>query len=89
MSVKEDGYETEVGNKMTDNWRISKFSLVPSNQNIAKTPCHRKQEILSAREDYRSQFYEHYRGEAWEYDREFMEVYFEDLNTTLIFVSFV
>ena len=43
--------------------------------------------MLSAQEDYRSQFYKHYRREAEEYDREFMEKHDEDLNTTLIFVS--
>jgi hypothetical protein len=40
-------------------------------------------------EDHRARFYEHYRKEAEEYDREFMKKYDEDLNTTLIFVSSV
>ena len=34
-------------------------------------------------------FYETYRQEAEDYDREFIKKYDEDLNTTLIFVSFV
>ena len=45
--------------------------------------------MLSTQEDHRAQFFEDYRKEAEEYDREFMKKYDEDLNTTLIFVSFV
>ena len=41
-----------------------------------------------AQEDHRAKFYECYRKEAEEYDKEFMKKYDEDLNTTLIFVSF-
>lgn len=48
-----------------------------------------KQDVLSLQEDHRSRFYERYRKEAEEYDEEFMKKYDEDLNTTLIFVSFV
>ena len=40
-----------------------------------------------AKEDHRAKFYEVYRHEAEEYDREFTKKYDEDLNTTLIFVS--
>ena len=40
-------------------------------------------------EDPRARFFEDYRNEAEEYDREFMKKYDEDLNTTLIFVSFL
>ena len=36
----------------------------------------------------RARFYEHYRKEAEEYDREFLKNCDEDLNTTLIFVSY-
>jgi len=70
-----------------DDWRMGEFGTAPD-QDVAKAPRNRKQEILSAREDYRSQFYKHYRKEAEDYDREFMEKHDEDLNTTLIFVSF-
>jgi hypothetical protein len=45
--------------------------------------------LLSAQEDPRSRFYAGYHKEAEEYDKEFMKKYDEDLNTTLIFVSFV
>ena len=36
--------------------------------------------------DLRSRFYNEYRKEAEEYDREFVKKHDEDLNTTLIFV---
>jgi len=39
--------------------------------------------------DRRAQFFEDYRKETEEYDREFMKKHDEDLYTTLIFVSFV
>jgi len=48
-----------------------------------------EQAVLSTQEDHRAQFFEDYRKEADEYDREFMKKYDEDLNTTLIFVSFL
>ena len=38
-------------------------------------------------EEYRTRFYEVYRQEAEEYDREFIKRYDEDMSTTLIFVS--
>ena len=38
------------------------------------------------REALRAKFYERYRKEAEEYDKEFMKKYEEDLDTTLIFV---
>ena len=44
------------------------------------------QDLQSNQEDLRARFYERYRKEADEYDREFMEKYGEDLGTTLIFV---
>ena len=40
----------------------------------------------STQKDFRAEFYEHYRKEADEYDKEFMKRHDEDLNTTLIFV---
>ena len=50
--------------------------------------CSEKQGILPPQEDHRARFFEHYRKEAEDYDREFMKKHDEDLNTTLIFVSF-
>ena len=46
-------------------------------------------DLLPVQEDHRARFFEHYRKEAEGYDKEFMKKYDEDLNTTLIFVSFV
>ena len=43
---------------------------------------------MQPREGLRARFYEHYRKEAEEYDREFLRNHDEDLNTTLIFVSY-
>jgi len=46
-----------------------------------------KQGLQSTQDVLRAQFYEKYRKEAEEYDKEFMKKHDEDLNTTLIFVS--
>ena len=54
---------------------------------LLKPPRNRKQDTLPIQEDHRAQFFEDYRKEAEEYDREFIKSYDEDLNTTLIFVS--
>ena len=48
--------------------------------------CSQKQDSPPTREDFRTEFYEKYRHEAEEYDREFIKRHDEDLNTTLIFV---
>ena len=53
-----------------------------------ETQHNRKQDVPSTQEDHRARFFEEYRKEAEDYDREFMKKYDEDLNTTLIFVSF-
>ena len=76
-----------MGNRRVDNLRMGKFPFVP-NKNVAKTPGHSQRDMLPTQEDHRARFFEHYRKEAEEYDREFMKKYDEDLNTTLIFVSF-
>ena len=47
------------------------------------------QDLLTTQEGYRTKFYKIYRGEAEECDWEFFEKYDGDLNTTLIFVSFL
>ena len=51
-----------------------------------KPSCSRKPDPPPTEEDYKTKFYELYRREAEEYDREFIKRYDEDLNTTLIFV---
>ena len=52
-----------------------------------KPSCSKKKALPPTPEDYRAQFYEIYRQEAEDYDREFIGKHDEDLNTTLIFVS--
>ena len=47
-----------------------------------------KQDVQPTQEDHQDLFYEDYRKVAEEYDKEFLKKYDEDLNTTLIFVSF-
>ena len=44
---------------------------------------------MSVQEDHQARFYADYRKVADEYDKEFLEKYGENLNTTLIFVSLV
>ena len=43
---------------------------------------------MTNQEGRRARFYESYRKVAEEYDKEFLKGYNEDLDTTLIFVSF-
>ena len=57
-----------------------KLSLRPS--------CSGKPDVLPTHEDHQAQFYKDYQKIAEEYDKEFLKRYDEDLNTTLIFVSF-
>ena len=68
--------------------RVGKH-FIPPNRDVAKVFMHRELDAPFFQEDHRSRFYEHYNKEAEEYDREFAKKYDEDLNTTLIFVSFV
>ena len=51
-----------------------------------KLSCRQKRDLQPNQDDLRAQFYQHYRKEADDYDKEFMKKYDEDLNTTLIFV---
>ena len=48
-----------------------------------------ERDLLSTYEDTRTRFYEKYRHEAEEYNRELIKKYDEDMNTTLIFVGFL
>jgi len=50
--------------------------------------CSREEDLPQIQEDHWAKFYDVYRREAEEYDKEFIKRYDEDLNTTLIFVSF-
>jgi len=65
--------------------QMGKLSLV-SLQSVFEPLCSLKQ-LPSVQGDPRAAFYDIYRREAEEYDREFTKKYDEDLNTTLIFVS--
>ena len=53
-----------------------------------KPPFSQKQGTLPIQGDDEARFYTDYRAVAEEYDKEFLKKYDEDLNTTLIFVSF-
>jgi len=77
-----------VRDRTTNNLWMSEFSLSPD-QNVAETIHNSQQDIQPTQEDHRAKFFEHYRKEAEEYDKEFLKKYDEDLNTTLIFVSLV
>jgi len=76
-----------VGNVISS-YRISKLSPVFP-RSIFKPSCSQEKELLPTQEDPRAKFYDMYRHEAEEYDRDFIKKYDEDLNTTLIFVSLV
>ena len=77
-----------MGERTTHNLRTGRFPLAPD-LSVSKTARDRQQGAQPTQEDYRARFFEHYRKEAGEYDKEFLKKYDEDLNTTLIFVSIV
>ena len=77
-----------MGKRATHNLRTGKFPLAPD-LSVSKTARNSKLDAQPTQEDHRTKFFEHYRKEADEYDKEFLKKYDEDLNTTLIFVSFV
>jgi len=73
-----------VGNSASS-YRIGKLSLV-SPRSVFELLCS-QEELPPTHESTRSKFYDVYRREAEEYDKEFIKKHDEDLNTTLIFVS--
>ena len=75
-----------MGNGVCGRWMGE--HILSSPRTVFKPLCSEDQGLQSAQEDYRTRFYEMYRHEAEDYDREFIKKYDEDLNTTLIFVSF-
>jgi len=87
-SLKKSGRRVEVGERTTHNLRTGKFPLAPD-LSVSKTARNSKLDPQPTQEDHRVRFFGHYRKEAEEYDKEFLEKYDEDLNTTLIFVSLV
>ena len=57
-------------------------------RSLSFTPHRKGKDWALPQEDFRAQFYERYRKEAEEYDKDFMKKHDEDLNTTLIFVGY-
>jgi len=76
----------ETGNQ-ADTQRMGRLDFV-HRWPASFTPHRKEKDWKSAQEDFRAQFYERYRKEAEEYDRDFMKKHDEDLNTTLIFVGY-
>jgi len=81
------GWNGDGGGGQGDGQREDEGGPLPPTRMSAWPPRNRKQDLPSTQEDPRARFFEDYRNEAEEYDREFMKKYDEDLNTTLIFVS--
>ena len=79
----------ETGSELNSR-RSGRVFFVPR-QTVIKILRSQRKDLASApaMEDYRAHFYETYRKEAEDYDKEFIKKYDEDLNTTLIFVSLV
>ena len=67
---------------------MGRFLSCPTRSSL-RSPRSWAQDVTPTHEDHRTRFYEHYRKESEEYDKEFIKKYDEDLNTTLIFVGFV
>ena len=79
-----------IWDRTVDNRRMGKIPFISGQKNLTKVrSCDSKLGVSSVQVDHRTLFFEDYRKEAEEYDREFMKKYDEDLNTTLIFVSSV
>ena len=87
-TLKKSERRTRLKDRTVGNKRVGMCPF-PPDHNVAGTLFDRRQDIPSAQEDHRAQFFEDYRREAEEYDKEFIKKYDEDLNTTLIFVSFL
>jgi len=76
----------ETGSQV-DTQRMGEFGFVLISLTAVVYSSHRNEKEFP-HEDLRAQFYELYRKEAEEYDKESMKRYDEDLNTTLIFVGY-
>jgi len=61
---------------------------VASRRSPSFTPHRKEKDWKLVQEDFRVHFYERYRKEAEDYDKDFMKKYDEDLNTTLVFVGY-
>ena len=78
---------TGVGNK-SNSKRLGKFLALSPARAPSKPSCSQTKGSPPTTEDLRGKFYERYRKEAEEYDKEFLKKHDEDLNTTLIFVCY-
>ena len=76
-----------MGNKL-ESQRMGKLHLI-SRHTVVRILCSQGKVSAPAVKDPRAHFYEIYRKEAEDHDKEFIKKYDEDLNTTLIFVSLV
>jgi hypothetical protein len=86
--LKENRRGVEMGNRTFETSRRGR--TISYSTQISLTPLRSQGPgVILAQEGYRAKFYEKYRKEAEEYDKEFLKKYDEDLNTTLIFVSSV
>ena len=63
------------------------FPSAPTSLSL-RPPCSQKKSISQAQEDHQAQFYQTYREVAEAYDSGFLKACDDDLNATLIFVSF-
>lgn len=59
-----------------------------SSQTLLRLLCSTKQDVTPIQEVHRARFYEDYRKVSEDYDNRFLKKHGEDLNMTLIFVSF-
>ena len=75
----------EVGNRLNIQ-RLGECCFA-SHKSTIYPLCSQKKDLPPTTEDYRARFYEIYRVEAEDRDKEFFKKYDGDLNTTLIFVS--
>jgi len=87
MTLKKVKGKREVGRRMVGSRQIGRPSVCAQLKHCQHLYS-QKQDTLPTQEDHQAQFFEHYHKEAEDYDKEFMKKHDEDLNTTLIFVSF-
>ena len=69
-----------VAERLEDYYSFSRYTPQPRNPSLFPN-------LLGTSSSARVEFYDKFQREAYEYDRDFMKKYDEDLNTTLIFVS--
>ena len=85
---RKDGKGTAVWNRVLNPRQTGNFPHALTMASL-RPACSPKHEAMPTQEDHRTRFFEEYREVAKEYDKEFLKKHDEDLNTTLIFVSFL